>query len=167
MATLTASRARINLYRLIDEASSTHEPLVITGKRTNAVLVSEGGLECHAGDGVSPFRPWDAGVDPEGTEDLHQVLFEGAGLVKLQVLFTKDAQKDARKLAPAGLRAKTEELPSLLQENPSQGPPPFEKLAGDLDGAYSRRINIHHRFVYQVLRKEKAVKVIRVWTHYE
>ena len=84
-----------------------------------------------------------------------------------RVVFTKQAQKDAKKLSAAGLRPKAEELIALLRENPFQRPPPFEKLLGDLSGAFSRRINIKHRLVYQVLEKEKIVKVIRMWTHYE
>lgn len=84
-----------------------------------------------------------------------------------KVVFTKQAQKDARKLAAAGLRPQTEDLLALLAENPFRNPPPCEKLVGDLAGAYSRRINIQHRLVYQVLKEQKAVKVLRMWTHYE
>ncbi len=84
-----------------------------------------------------------------------------------QVVFTKQAQKDARKLAEAGLRRKAEELLAILQANPFQNPPPYEKLVGDLAGSYSRRINIQHRLVYQVYEKEQVVKVLRMWTHYE
>jgi Txe/YoeB family toxin of toxin-antitoxin system len=82
-------------------------------------------------------------------------------------MFTKQAQKDARKLAASGLKPKAEKLIELLREDPFQKSPPFEKLVGDLSGAYSRRINIQHRVVYQVLEKEKIVKVIRMWTHYK
>ena len=84
-----------------------------------------------------------------------------------QVVFTKQAQKDAGKLSATGLRPKAEQLIEILRENPYQAPPPFEKLLGDLSGAFSRRINIQHRLVYQVLDNEKIVKVIRMWTHYE
>jgi Txe/YoeB family toxin of toxin-antitoxin system len=84
-----------------------------------------------------------------------------------RVVFTKQAQKDARKLARSGLREKAEELVEILRRNPRQSPPPFEKLAGDLAGACSRRINIQHRLVYQILDAESVVKVIRMWTHYE
>ena len=84
-----------------------------------------------------------------------------------QVVFTKQAQKDARRLASAGLRPKAEQLLTLLANDPFQTPPPFEKLLGDLRGAYSRRINIQHRLVYQVLEEEHIVKVLRMWTHYE
>ena len=84
-----------------------------------------------------------------------------------QVVFTKQAQKDAKKLSAAGLRPKAEQLIEILRENPFKTPPPFEKLLGDLSGAFSRRINIKHRLVYQVLSAEKTVKVIRMWTHYE
>lgn len=84
-----------------------------------------------------------------------------------RVLFTKQARKDARKLSDAGLRSKAEALLEILLENPYQTPPPYEKLIGDLNGAYSRRLNIQHRLVYQILEDEKAVKVIRMWTHYE
>ncbi len=84
-----------------------------------------------------------------------------------RLVFTKQAQKDAKKLAGAGLRQKAEELLRILGDNPFQTPPPYEKLVGDLAGAYSRRINIQHRLIYQVLREENAVKVLRLWTHYE
>jgi Txe/YoeB family toxin of toxin-antitoxin system len=87
--------------------------------------------------------------------------------VTWQVVYTKQAQRDARKLAAAGLKPKAEELIELLRRNPFETPPPFEKLVGDLSGAYSRRINIQHRLVYQILEQERTVKVIRMWTHYE
>ena len=81
--------------------------------------------------------------------------------------FTKQAQKDARKLASSGLKSKAEELLTILELDPWQNPPPYETLVGDLAGAYSRRINIQHRLVYQVLETDKVVKVLRLWTHYE
>ena len=84
-----------------------------------------------------------------------------------QLVFPKQAQKDAKKLSAAGLRPKAEALLEVLQKNPFQNPPPYEKLVGDLAGAYSRRINIQHLLVYQVLPNIKTVKVIRLWTHYE
>lgn len=84
-----------------------------------------------------------------------------------QLYFTKQAQKDAKKLASSGLKPKAQELLNILLEDPFTSPPPFEKLIGDLSGAYSRRINIQHRLVYQVLEKEQAIKVLRLWTHYE
>ena len=83
-----------------------------------------------------------------------------------QLYFTKQAQKDAKKLASAGLKPKAKELLEILAINPFQNPPPYEKLVGDLNGAYSRRINIQHRLVYQVLKDQNAVKIIRLWTHY-
>jgi Txe/YoeB family toxin of toxin-antitoxin system len=84
-----------------------------------------------------------------------------------RVVFTKQAQKDARKIAQGGLRGKVEDLLEILQVNPRRSPPPFEKLVGDLVGAYSRRINIQHRLVYEVLDEDRTVKVIRMWTRYE
>ena len=84
-----------------------------------------------------------------------------------RAVFTTQAQRDARKIARSGLRDKAEELIELLRKNPRQSPPPFEKLVGDLAGACSRRINIQHRLVYQVLEDSRTVKVIRMWTHYE
>ena len=84
-----------------------------------------------------------------------------------KVVYTRQAEKDAFKLKRAGLKPKAEPLLDLLARNPSQTPPPYEKLLGDLTGAYSRRINIQHRLVYQVLKDTKTVKVIRMWTHYE
>ena len=84
-----------------------------------------------------------------------------------QIVFTKHAQKDARHLKSAGLQAKAEQLLAILANDPFQKPPPFEKLLGDLKGAYSRRINIQHRLVYQALPEQRIVKVLRMWTHYE
>ncbi|MEX2469467.1 MAG: Txe/YoeB family addiction module toxin [Pseudohongiellaceae bacterium] len=81
--------------------------------------------------------------------------------------FTRQAQKDARKLASSGLKPRAQELMESLRKDPFANPPPYEKLIGDLSGAYSRRINIQHRLVYQVLAEERAVKVLRLWTHYE
>jgi len=87
-------------------------------------------------------------------------------MVKWRVVFTRQAKKDAKKLAQAGLRTKAEYLLDILKENPYQTPPPYERLVGRLSGACSRRINIQHRLVYQVLDDVKTVKVIRMWTHY-
>ena len=84
-----------------------------------------------------------------------------------KLIYTKHAQKDAKKLAASDLKRKTQELLNILKENPYQTPPSYEKLVGDLSGAYSRRINIQHRLVYQVLEEEHVVKVLRLWTHYE
>nr|WP_255759358.1 Txe/YoeB family addiction module toxin [Halomonas desiderata] len=83
------------------------------------------------------------------------------------MVYTKQAQKDARKLAASGLKSKAQELLELISQDPYRKPPPFEKLIGDLAGAYSRRINIQHRLVYQVLEDERIVKVLRLWSHYE
>ena len=88
-------------------------------------------------------------------------------MVAWRVVFTRQAEKDAKKLSAAGLRPKAETLLEILARNPYQNPPPYEKLVGDLAGAYSRRINIQHRLVYQVLDSTRTVKVIRLWTHYE
>ncbi|EAR21559.1 Txe/YoeB family addiction module toxin [Nitrococcus mobilis] len=84
-----------------------------------------------------------------------------------RLVYTKQAQKDAKKLASSGLKLKAQELLTILAEDPYRKPPPFEKLIGDLAGAYSRRINIQHRLVYQVLEEDQIVKVLRLWSHYE
>ncbi len=84
-----------------------------------------------------------------------------------ELYFTKQAKKDARKLTSASLKEKAQTLLEIIQNNPYQIPPPYEKLVGDLSGAYSRRINIKHRLVYQILEEEMAIKVLRMWTHYE
>ena len=88
-------------------------------------------------------------------------------MVSWKLVYTSHAQKDAKKIAASGLKEKTQSLLDILASNPFQNPPPYEKLVGDLTGAYSRRINIQHRLVYQVLETEKTVKVLRMWTHYE
>ncbi len=90
-----------------------------------------------------------------------------ARLVSWRLVYTRQAQKDAKKLAASGLRPKAEALLEVLTRDPFEDSPPFEKLLGDLAGAYSRRINIHHRLIYQVLPDIRTVKVIRMWTHYE
>lgn len=87
--------------------------------------------------------------------------------MKWRLVYTKQAQKDAKQLAFSGLKPKAQELLALIEQDPYRKPPPFEKLIGDLAGAYSRRINIQHRLVYQVLEDEWMVKVIRLWSHYE
>ena len=84
-----------------------------------------------------------------------------------RIVYTKQAQKDAKKLAASGMKPKAQKLLAVISENPYQTPPPYEKLVGDLAGAYSRRINIQHRLVYQVLEDIRTVKVLRMWTHYE
>ena len=84
-----------------------------------------------------------------------------------KIVYTKQAQKDAKKLAASGMKPKAQRLLGILAENPYQTPPPYEKLVGDLAGAYSRRINIQHRLVYQVLEDIRTIKVLRMWTHYE
>jgi len=84
-----------------------------------------------------------------------------------RIYYTKQAQKDAKKLGSSNLKKKAEELLVIVSEDPYQNPPPYEKLVGDLSGAYSRRINIQHRLVYQVYEEEKSVKILRMWTHYE
>ena len=83
------------------------------------------------------------------------------------VVFSRHALKDAKKLTAAGLKAKAQELLAVIASDPYQNPPPYEKLVGDLAGAYSRRINIQHRLVYEVFAKERTVRVLRMWTHYE
>ena len=87
--------------------------------------------------------------------------------MKWVVVYSKHALKDAKKLAAAGLKVKAQELLDLLANDPFQNPPAFERLVGDLEGSYSRRINIQHRLVYEVFKKERKVRVLRMWTHYE
>jgi toxin YoeB len=94
-------------------------------------------------------------------------MFGGARVVNWRLVFTKQAQKDAKKIAQSGLKTQALKLLEILQNNPYQNPPPYEKLVGDLIGAFSRRINIQHRLIYQILDDIKTVKVIRMWTHYE
>lgn len=88
-------------------------------------------------------------------------------MVSWEVVFAKHAVKDAKKLAASGLKQKAQELLAVLANDPFQNPPPYEKLVGDLAGTYSRRINIQHRIVYEVFPKQRVVRVLRMWTHYE
>lgn len=87
--------------------------------------------------------------------------------MKWSIVYAKDALKDAKKLAAAGLKPKAQHLLEILASDPFRNPPPFEKLVGDLEGSYSRRINIQHRLVYEIFKKERTVRVLRMWTHYE
>ena len=87
--------------------------------------------------------------------------------MKFTLVYTKQANKDAKKISSAGYKSKVQELLDVVSVNPYQNPPPYEKLMGDLNGAFSRRINIQHRLVYQVIEKQKIVKILRMWTHYE
>jgi toxin YoeB len=91
----------------------------------------------------------------------------GAGLVSWTLVYTKQAKRDAKKLSRSGLKPRAEKLLAILEANPYRTPPPFERLVGDLAGACSRRINIQHRLVYQIMDDIKTVKIIRMWTHYE
>ncbi len=88
-------------------------------------------------------------------------------MVSWNIVFAKHALKDAKKLASSGLKPKAQELLAILEKDPLQNPPPYEKLVGDLAGAYSRRINIQHRLVYEIFPEERTVRVLRLWTHYE
>lgn len=94
-------------------------------------------------------------------------MYQGVGLVTWEIVFSKQAQKDAQKIATANLKDKVLQLFEIIKNNPYQNPPPFEKLVGDLSGAYSRRINIQHRLVYQIINESHTVKILRMWTHYE
>lgn len=87
--------------------------------------------------------------------------------MKWRIIFTKQAQKDAKKVSISNLKPKAEKIIKILSQNPFQAPPPYEKLIGDLAGVYSRRLNIQHRIIYQVIDDEKIIKIIRMWTHYE
>ena len=88
-------------------------------------------------------------------------------MITWQIVYTKQAQKDAKKISAAGFKPKVEKLLGILEKNPFKNPPEYEKLIGDLTGAYSRRINIQHRLIYQVYQQEKTIKIIRMWSHYE
>ncbi len=94
-------------------------------------------------------------------------MFNGVEVVNWTLVYTKQAQKDAKRIASSGLRPNVERLLGIIAVDPYQSPPPYESLVGNLQGAISRRINIQHRLVYQVLQKERIVKVLRMWTHYE
>jgi Txe/YoeB family toxin of toxin-antitoxin system len=124
-------------------------------------------LALHPGNSIPGFPTRFARIHPPGHENPLKQDIQEIELVTWALHFTNQAQKDARKLAASGLKSKTQDLPAVLTKNPYQTPPPYEKLVGDLTGAYSRRINIHHRLVYQVLEEKRAVKVLRMWTHYE
>lgn len=119
------------------------------------------------GDDASPVDSGYAGVHPQGSQDAVIEVLENGKVVSWTLYYTRQAQKDAKKISSANLRDKVEVLLAVLEKDPFQTPPPFEKLKGDLAGAHSRRINIQHRLVYQVIKEQRAVKILRMWTHYE
>ena len=166
MTILTASEARTRLYGLLDEAAESHEPIQISGKRNNAVLVSEEDWRAIRRDPLPPLYARDAGVHPQRPADLGAESAPAAQLVMpWQVVFTPQAQKDARKLARSGLRPRAEELLALLARNPFETPPRFEKLVGDLAGAYSRRINIQRRLCIRCSRRSVWSRVFGSGPH--
>jgi toxin YoeB len=124
-------------------------------------------LACHSGNALPSFDPWDERIDPTRIENTGGEVLPETQLVVWKIVFTSQAQKDAKKLKASGKKPKAESILAVLRENPFQNPPPYEKLVGDLAGAYSRRIDIQHRLVYEVLKRARTVKVIRLWTHYE
>lgn len=161
MKIIKATDARNNLYRLIDEASESHEPIHISGKRSNAVLISEEdwrsiqetlNLLSIPGMRESIIECLQTPVE-ECSEEPEWWLVLGGW-------FLPDKPKRTQREFP-------KQVLEIIRENPFKTSPPFEKLVGDLSGAYSRRINIQHRLVYQVLEDIKTVKIIRMWTHYE
>ena len=150
MTTLTASEARANLYRLIDQTAESHQPIHIAGKRTSAVLL--------------PSEDWKAiqetlhllsvpGMRESIKQSMAEPLSESAKKVTWEVVFSRHALQDAKKLTSAGLRAKAEDLLAVIAADPFQNPRPYEKLVGNLSGAFSRRINIQHRLVLRGLRQ--------------
>jgi Txe/YoeB family toxin of toxin-antitoxin system len=117
---------------------------------------------------VPPNDSWNESFHKERSKNSGGQMCHGAWVVKKwKVVFTKQAQKDAKKISQSGLRPQAEKLLKILEQNPYKTPPPFENLVGDLSGACSRRINIQHRLVYQILEDSQTVKVIRMWTYYE
>jgi len=124
-------------------------------------------LAGNPGDDASPVNSGHAGFHPQGPQDAVVEVLENGKVVSWTLYYTRQAQKDAKKVSSANLRDKVETLLAILEKDPFQTPPPFEKLKGDLAGAYSRRINIQHRLLCQVIKEQKAVKILRMWTHYE
>ena len=156
MTTVNAIEARAQLYTLIDETTASHQPIMIKGKRSNAInetlyLVSIPGMRESIIKGMQT-----------PVSDCRQELDWQCGNWPIP----RQAQKDVQKLGSAGLKGKAQKLLEILCQNPFQNPPPYEKLVGDLQGAYSRRINIQHRLIYQILERDKTVKILRLWTHY-
>ena len=158
MGVLTASQARANISQLLDKAATTHEPVPITGKCHNAVFVSEDDWmaiqETLSLLSISGMKE----SNKAGMEKPIGKLCDGSRLRKWRLLFTKQAKKDTEKLKNTPLQPHSSKLLTILRKNPFQNPPPYEKLVGDLSGVCSRRTNIQHRLVYQILENEKWSK---------
>ena len=124
-------------------------------------------LAQYSRDHISSLDPWNERFNPQRISWTSQQIFQEPRLVNWLIVYTKQAQKDSKKISSSNLVPQAKRLLDILAENPFQNPPPYERLVGDLEGAYSRRINIQHRLVYQVYQSERTVKVIRMWSHYE
>jgi toxin YoeB len=124
-------------------------------------------LEIDTGNTVSGVNSWNERIHTPWNAGTFGKKRQEVGLVMWEVLYTRHAQKDSKKVMESGLKDKVIALILILEADPFQNPPPYEKLIGDLSGAYSRRINIQHRLVYQVLEDKKIVRILRMWTHYE
>jgi Txe/YoeB family toxin of toxin-antitoxin system len=145
MTTLTATEARKSLYGLFDDVAASHMSVQITGKRNSAVLVSMDDWQAIQETLFLTIDSRNEGVHSVGDEDSSRQMRQGAEMVNWTLVFTKLAQKDAKKLRASGLKPQAERLLAILEKDPFQKPPPYENLVGDLSGAYSRRINIQHR----------------------
>ena len=169
MTSVSVTEARKRLYALIDEVGQSHEPVQINGKRSNAVLLSEGDWRAIQETLHLVSIPGMRESILEGMATAPAELSSEPGWCAGPFYSLKQAQKDVRKLASASpvLKLKAQELLELLRVDPLQQPPPCGALVGDLRGVCSRRINIQHRLIFQVLEQERIVKVLRLWSHYD
>jgi toxin YoeB len=166
MPKVSLTEAQSKLSELIDSAYQSQEPIVISGQNQDGVLISE---DVWRGIQETIYLLSIPKMGESIREGLSTSLSNCSGirLVKWRLVYTKQAQKDAKKVFSSNLKSKILDLLEVVENNPFQNPPPYEKLVGDLDGAYSRRINIQHRLVYEVIEEEQIIKIIRMWTHYE
>ena len=162
MLNTNITQFRKNVFAMLENTIKYNEPINISTKSGNAILLSE-----------EEYNGIMATLELSSNAELKKTLIDGmntppsGGLVSYKIVYSKDAVKDIQKLQRANLATKAKALIEVIRNNPYQTPPSYEKLVGDLFGMYSRRINRQHRIVYQVFEDEKIVKIIRMWTHYE
>ena len=168
MLNTNITQFRKNVFAMLENTIKYNEPINISTKSGNAILLSE-----EEYNGIMATLELSSNAELKKTlidgmnTPLSECIPERGGLVSYKIVYSKDAVKDIQKLQRANLATKAKALIEVIRNNPYQTPPSYEKLVGDLFGMYSRRINRQHRIVYQVFEDEKIVKIIRMWTHYE
>ena len=167
MTNINITNFRKDIYELLEQTIKFNEPINITTKNGNAVVISEEDYNGLMETFIKCTRNERKTYKGKRNKNRRLCCRRRGGMVVYKIVYTKDSIKDIEKLKGANLNKKVLALIEIIKNNPFQTPPPYEKLVGDLQGLYSRRINIKHRLVYQILENVQTVKIVSMWTHYE